>query len=219
MDSERLKLLAEIVKGLAWPLVAAIGCGVVFREDIKALMKRLRKGGPAEFDPPSQTQASGVAGDAVAMISHATSRALSTLPATPTTLHWENELRMTEFVKNAATPVEREQVLLRIAARVMTISMFESTEASIFASQLGILDHLNRNREGDALNAIKHRFYDRAVDEYPDAFARYSFSDYLAFLRRNFLVTFDSVTARITDQGIEYLAWRIEQGKPPRTMY
>jgi len=120
-------------------------------------------------------------------------------------------------MKHATTAAEREHVLVRIAARAILVSIFESTEGGIWASQLALLDALNRQRAGMPLPQAKEHFYDRAADRFPDVFAKYSFGEYLGFLSRFGLLIVDNVVTRVSDQGIEYLAWRIEQAKAPKT--
>jgi len=55
-----LNAVAGILGAVAWPIVAGVGI-VRHRSDISALLKRLRKGGPAEFDPlPTQNAAGSI---------------------------------------------------------------------------------------------------------------------------------------------------------------
>jgi hypothetical protein len=219
MSADLLKALAEAIRAIAWPTVATF-VSIYFRADISALLKRLRKGGPAEFDPPSQLftiDAATATNTTAISISRTTSDALSSIPASPAIRATEKLITDSEQLKNVTDSAERESILVRIAARVMLVATFEAAEANIWSSQMGLLDHLNRYRAGVPLAELKSLFYDKAVEQYPDLYSNYSFQGYLGYLQRYALIRVENVLARITDSGMEYLLWRIEQAKAPRT--
>jgi hypothetical protein len=190
--------------------------GVFFRKDISALAKRLRKGGPAEFDPSPQPQGTLDAAAASRALTMTGTKALANMPSSPTTAIWEKLLLNSEPLKATTNAVEREQILVRVAARSIVIGLFEVAEANIYASQVALLEYLNLNRNGAPYADLKARFYDNAVQQAPSIYERYSFDQYLGFLQRQSFVSVDNGLIRISPQGIEYLAWRAEQGKPQR---
>jgi hypothetical protein len=210
-----ISAIADLVRSMAWPAAAVFGV-VFFRDDIRALAIRLRKGGPAEFDPPSQALAAGAESSKNALTLPTVSAALANIPTSPATATWENSIKELDVFKAASSPAEREAVLARIAARAVVTMLFEIVESNIYASQIALVTYLNANRSGVLLTHLKVTFYDKAVQQHPSLYANYPFEPYLDFLQRHGLVTVDAVSAKINPQGIEYLAWRIEQGKPPR---
>jgi len=216
MVSDLLKAIAELIRAFAWPAVAVFA-SIYYRAELSSLTKRLRKGGPAEFDPPQQVSLAVTdASSAMRTVSKTASDALSNLPASPTTVHWEQFILNSEPLKNITAPAERELILTRITAHIVMLALFETTEANIWASQIELLHYLNSNRLGVVLSEIKTLFYDKAAQKYPEVFAKYAFDNYLGFLTSNMVIESDGRAAKITTQGIEYLSWRIEQAKPPR---
>jgi hypothetical protein len=207
-----IQAVADLAKGLAWPLVALF-VSVFYRIEIRDLVRRIRKGGGAEFDPPPQTAASlsGVDGALPAA-----SVATASLPATPTVVALEQLIRELPAVKTAPGPAEREAVLLRLVARAALVARFEQIDGAIWKSQLDLLSYLNSKREGESLSQLKQLFYDKAAAQHSEVFANYPFERYLGFLRGHGLIEIPGDTARITQDAIEYLAWRLEQGRPPK---
>lgn len=101
-------------------------------------------------------------------------------------------------------------------ARAILINQFEQADASIWASQLGLLAYLNSKRQGENLPRLKELFFDRAAAQTPEWYQNYSFDAWLGFLQRNNLVALNAGVASITDEGIEYLAWRVQQARAPK---
>ena len=216
-----VQAVADILRAIAWPAVAVVA-GVYFRREIRDLARRLRKGGGAEFDPLPQAT-SGPAnpllppgGSAASAISRAANTTLEAFPRTPATVNWEAWLVQSDALREVAAPDEREKVLLRMLARAMLVNQFEQTEGSIWASQLDLLAYLNSRRSGESKEQAKALFYDRAAAQFPSWYERYDFDGWLTFLRRYSLVIVNDDAVAITPEGIEYLAWRVQQGRPPK---
>ena len=105
---------------------------------------------------------------------------------------------------------------MRLLARAVLISRFEQVEGNIWKSQVDMLMHLDAIATGDAPGRLKEQFYDKAAARFPDVFAAYSFEGYLGFLRNFTLVVIQANSIEISQEGREYLAWRLEQSRPPK---
>jgi hypothetical protein len=204
--------VAELAQALAWPLFALF-VSVFYRKDLRDLSKRLRKGAGAEFDPLPQSAA---APSSILPAAPPTTAGASQLPATPTVLTYEKLILDLPPLRASTDPSEREAILVRLLARAALIARFEQIDGSIWKSQLDLLTYLNSKRPGESLSQLKIAFYDKAVEQHPDVYGNYLFEQWLGFLRGYLLVEVPGDVARITQDGIEYLTWRLEQARPPK---
>jgi hypothetical protein len=56
-------------------------------------------------------------------------------------------------------------------------------------------------------------FYDAAALQYPELYQRYSFDNWLAYLRSYSLIEVDADNIKLTRAGLEFLKWRLEDGR------
>jgi hypothetical protein len=125
-------------------------------------------------------------------------------------------VRTVPALVNETDPARREAVLVTLTARVALIAQFERTEASIYASQLELLNYLNARPTGESVDRLRELFYAPAVARFPDTYRGYPLDGYLGFLQGSGLVTITDLRVSISPAGRDYLVWRIEQQKPPR---
>lgn len=206
--------IANLLKAVAWPGVV-IFLALRYRDHIGRLVDRLRKGGPAEFDPLPPTQSKPAGGLPAA--TPAGPGALEPL-RTPTVKQWEERIRALPVLAEEPNVDKRESALLALAAHAFLTSLFERTEAVIYASQLELLTYLNAKPAGEATTRLHGLFYNPAVARFPDVYRSYPFENYMSFLQQSMLISFSNLDAIITLQGTEYLLWRLEQHKPPRVV-
>ncbi len=209
---ELLGGIVQLLNAIAWPLVA-LAAGLVFKKEIRALLGRVRKGAGVEFDPVPQFES--VAGPLLPAAAASLTSTLP-LPKTPATGMWEQTVRKYPPLAQLTDPNQREDALVLIAARALLVLQFERVDASIWASQLALLNHLNSKPIGEALTALRQYFYEPAAKAFPEWYTNYPFEGYIGFLLRNGLIEQVGDSARITQQGVEYLTWRLEQHKPPK---
>jgi hypothetical protein len=207
--SEVISSIAQILGAIAWPATAVAG-GVVFRSELRALLGRVRKGPGLEFDPIPQINVTAANALPVA----APADAALQLPRTPATIVWEQTIRDYPPLRQIADPAQREAALILFAARALLMVQFEQVDNAIWASQLALLNHLNAKPNGESLSMLRQYYYEPATKVFPDWFANYPFEGYMGFLLRNILVEQVGDSVRITDRGMEYLRWRIEQHRP-----
>lgn len=203
-DPILLSSSAQLLNAIAWPLVALSG-GLFFKSDIKALLGRIRKGAGVEFDPVSQSSASSSSTEVTI---------LSNLPRTPATKVIINQILEAPGMKSITDTREREETLVLVAARAVLIFQFIQVEALIWGSQLSLLSYLNSKPVGETLENLRGHFYEPASKSFPEWFTNNPFEGYIGFLLQNGMIELVGNSARITQQGLEYLAWRIEQRKP-----
>lgn len=209
--AEATRAIADFLKAIAWPAVAVFVV-LRFKEQVGRLIDRFRKGAGAEFDPLPGPQRRP---------EPLTADVARTVPAlerlrTQTVIQWEGHVLRLPFLVAEADPERRQEILLAIAARAALVSMFERTEANIWASQLELLNYLNASPDGEQAERLRELFYEPAAVRFPDAYRNYSFEGYLGFLQQSALVSVVDLRVTISPQGREYLLWRIEQQKPPR---
>ena len=205
-----LNALARILDAIAWPSVAAIALGL-FRSEFASLLTRIRKGAGAEFDPPQQPTGSApnFLRTTDLPITGETTAALP-FPRTPATQEFENLILAYPPIASATDLRDRVNILTTLSARAILVGIFRQVEATIWASQVSILEHLNGTLHGATYEDIQRDYYQPAKETYPERFANYSYDSYLAFLANSGFVTTSERRVTITDRGTEYLAWRIE---------
>ena len=206
--NEIMMAVAAVLEAVAWPVVALV-VGLMFKDELKALLGRIRKGAGIEFDPPAQAAGQGTitqeAAQATALIGSMRTGFVAEL---------EGVLGTTPPLTQLPSGPEREQALLTMAARAVVFWLFEQVDGTMWASQLQILAHLNA-RPQESVDSIKESFFEPAVRSNPEWFAGYNFESYLGFLSSHSLITITAENqVSITLKGQDYLSWRIQQRKP-----
>jgi hypothetical protein len=207
MDLELLTAITDLARALAWPIVALLGLWW-FKPEVRGLLGRFRRAAGLEFYPPTTqsgsvtvTTATGLSPDLV--LSPSAAAVVAELRAIP------------DFQK--ASDARRIELLLHATAWLQVIVNFEQIESVIWGSQIALLEHLNALGGGDSFANLKTRFYDPAAARHAPMFAGYLFDAYLGFLRGNELIETDGGVARITQRGRDYLAWRVQARKAPKS--
>src|SRR5712664_4061482 len=141
--------IASVLHAVVWPGVVLF-LAVRYRDQVGRLIDRLRKGGPAEFDPvlpPQPTVASSLP---------ATQAVLGAVEQmrTPAVREIEAKIRALDVVTGVADPAHREAVLVTIAAKAVELGLFERTEANIYASQVELLSYLNARAHAESSEQI-----------------------------------------------------------------
>jgi hypothetical protein len=173
----------------AWPLavvVIALCVLVGFRTSLSGILKgiKLRKVPGVEFEttPQQQTEKTQIQLE-LNTVSGAKEKSETNDPVLGPRIR---ALRQ-ELNGRSRDPVDRENILLQAVAIWQLNHENARIARWIFGSQLDILLHLNSQPFGDTLANIR-TFYDRAVQNNPDAYKSYSFESYLGFLERDSLV-------------------------------
>jgi hypothetical protein len=202
----------DLLKGIAWPL-AVIIIAVVFKNDIRAILPRMRKAGPAgiELDPAEQQRAASTA--------VATSTPPGELRALPGYIRSEPIAAIERSLHAALQQVpegDRIDVLVRELAQARLERVFERIYNLIFGSQILGLRRLNE-RPSVTIDEAR-AFFEEFRQANPDAYGSIGFEEWLGFLLNQGLVTRDGSSIAITDLGRDFLFYlaanRLPEGKP-----
>ena len=216
--AEVLSAVASVLQATAWPAVAVFVV-VRYHDHVGRLLDRLRKAGPGEFDPLPNTQVESTSKPPVPALpapADATPSALVSI-RTLAVEQWEENLKAMPVLSSETIPAKRESALLTVAAKAVLISTFERAEASIYGSQLELLAYLNTRGEPESAERIRETFYEPASTRFPELYRGYSFDGYLGFLSFAQLISIQNLAVSISQIGREYLLWRVEQRRLPRT--
>lgn len=209
---DALRLLVELLKAVAWPLVV-VYFARKFQPQVGRMLDRLRKGAGVELDPPPVQQIVAETSP-ISELSGSTAAILADNPALSTMV---NTVRSNERYRTLASGKDREELIIYDFARVLINYAFDTIEHSIWASQLAILEHLHSRPLGETLQELERLYYAPAAARFPEWFANYPFQRYLQFfLRPLILLRIEGDRAMLEADGVAYLRWRLEQRKPAK---
>ena len=196
-------LLQTVVWGTVVVLLGRFLIGK-FEAGLNRTLDRLRRAGPAEFEPITPKPQSE------------SSERL--LPPPPSLAPVPSESLLGVFEKSARdlitnTPSnDRESALIRIAASAQLAWVFETLNSTILGSQIGLLLHINTRPM--PLTEVK-ALYLQAVERYPDYYRSYSFDSWL-----NWFIEVAKFGIRTEDQiliseaGREFAKYIVSRGVP-----
>lgn len=198
-----------MLDALVWPaavVVLGFGFMLVFRSPIAALLsrtKRVSKSGLETFEGP-QLPATTEKSDALAEF----------LGSYDNQLLKEQEAAITADLKQRGLSDSQnaQRALIRGLAGTQILLAFEKLQAGIWASQISLLTRLH-SKSGPAKVHEVRVFYDAAALQYPEIYQHYSFENWLAYLRSYSLIEVDADNIKLTRAGLEFLKWRLEEGK------
>lgn len=126
------------------------------------------------------------------------------------TLLRETEINVRKLSDQYQPGSDRERFFIRLVASGVVIFIFELIWVSIFRSQIRGLEQLN----GGPLRIDDLRpHYQQATTEYPQVYGKYSFEQWLAFLRTQILIKDHPRGLEITVRGREFLKYLIQTGR------
>lgn len=184
-----------------------------FRHSISNVISRLRlsKLGMAEFVQESEQQKTEVETKQLETARPDRLRLVSrSAPVDPLIAQQVDVLRI-ELDQRATAPSEREELLLQSVALWQYNHKHARTARFIFGSQVELLQELNAKPQGESVDHLK-KYYDEAVQAFPDSYKNYSYGQYINFLEAQGLVLriIDRVT--LTPEGKAFLAYRVWTG-------
>ena len=159
MNADLVQAITNLVRALAWPLVAVAGM-LRFTPELRGLLGRFRRAAGVEFDPPTTAQANPTTATTLATIP------TDLPPLLPSAAGLIPQLRASPLFQ-AATDAQRIERLLNTVAFLAFAADAERVEGQIWASQVALLEYLNAADAGDTLANLKIRFYDPAAARFP----------------------------------------------------
>ena len=212
MTLEHWKLGADVVKTAIWP-VAIFGLALYFRNDIRALVPRLRKAGLAgvEFDDTRHRQADSGAKElsnveALGQLEKPESKSpeLMEIPGRPRTeviglVEKSIHHHLENFDEKRKIPL-----LARELAQTRLEAAFERVYYTIFGSQLACLHHLIK--EGGKVSvATAQDFFKSVKTKFPEFYEKSTFEQWFSFIEGNGLAVVKDGVVEITAIGQEFL--------------
>lgn len=200
--------MPEILKVIAWPLVALVIALVSFfslKPEIVALLRRLKsitKSGLETHDPQLAPQPGPISTEADRFFKNFEN---------PILLEREEGIRK-DLDRNKLTGGEREKALVRVLAVHQVGIHFERVYNVIWASQLALLIHLSGRPLGESVEALRF-FYDSAAERFPQMFSNYSFDQYVGFLEQSILIERRENTWVLLPLGREFLKYLVDTAK------
>ena len=175
-----------------------------FESAINRAFDRLKKAGPAEFEPlprPSQLEAT------VEITEAGSSTAVASAAPDSLQARFETGVRA-EMEK--ANPPDQVADLVRMVASIRIAWVFEAINNVVLGSQIQLLQSLN---SGPVPIAKAREFYDLAASAFPVYYQTYPFEGWLNWLVATaHLADQLADTLMITEEGREFLRYLIARG-------
>jgi hypothetical protein len=124
----------------------------------------------------------------------------------------ERELRSNLLRRSDVAPDKRLDFVLRLLAQAQIEATFERIYRLIFGSQISGLRELNARRQVTLAEA--KQFYDGVAKQYPQVYPKYSFEEWLGFLRSQGLVSANDGKVIMTDMADDFLLYLITRHLP-----
>lgn len=197
--------LVPIAQTGIWALlVKALGSEVLSRFDqaINRTLDRLKKAGPAEFEPVTTNQLDVKVDPPVVATQALPPFPVGSLPAV-----YEKNIRE---ALHKLPQAEQETAVIRVLAATQIAWRFEAFNFLIWGSQIALLQALNVS----SLSVEQAKpFYVHAATVFPDLYKTYSFESWLDWLISHpMFVSREGDVLSITDEGREFLKFLITRG-------
>lgn len=194
------KVVADVVKGLAWPIVALV-VTFIFKKDLRTLFDRLRKASLSAVEFEHRIQTSGGANEPAAI-----TQQFSNVPAVDALAReLDQNLKLVEDSK-------QKPLLLMMLAEARYLAIFERIYATIFGSQISGLRALIES--GGTVNVQEaQNFFDGIREKYPEVHGTRTLNDWLQYLAINKLIDLHGDEVRITEIGKMFVNYLITTGR------
>jgi hypothetical protein len=197
-------LVTPVLQTGVWAFVVFLIARLVlkkFEGGLNRTLDRLKKAGPAEFEPPQPAAQS----ESAVELNVGDARAL---PAPPGVLgRFVTSVR--DHVENVP-PHEKEALLVQFAATSQLAWVFEALNFQVLGSQLALLQALNPGPL--PIDAVRG-FYLAGVESSPEYYSSYSFDQWLHWLieTAHFVVRSEDRVS-LSEEGREFLKYMIGRG-------
>ena len=195
--------VAAVLKALAWP-VSIFAIALFYKADLRALIPRVRKAGPAgvELDPPLQqivvmTDLSGTIG--------------KSLPGITRTVAVEDLERLLRQEISTIPDRDRVDMLLLELSQARLTAHFERAYRAIFGTQILGLRRLNERRIPVGLDDLKAFFVENTAP-FPATYENYGFEGWLGFMLNEKLIRYTGEQIEISPVGKDFLIYMTDKG-------
>lgn len=211
----------EFIKIIIWPMVAII-IVLILRKTIINLLNRINKIGFAGLAAEAVQQKDSIEriqpekGIKNEIKNEVLEKGLGIF-SNHTLERVSNTVQEESKVNTFKSTEDKIDILHKYSQTLYLILTFERLYNSIYGSQLDILERTNTNTEN---RETLKRFYDSAVNKYPEFYSNYTYDEYLDFLISQDLIIFNEEgNCSITWLGRDFLKFLIESGKSLNKFY
>jgi hypothetical protein len=211
----------EFIKIIIWPIVAII-IVLILRKTIINLLNRINKIGFAGLAAEAVQQKDSIEriqpekGIKNEIKNEVLEKGLGIF-SNHTLERVSNKVQEESKVNTFKSTEDKIDILHKYSQALYLILTFERLYNSIYGSQLDILERTNTNTEN---RETLKRFYDSAVNKYPEFYSNYTYDEYLDFLISQDLIIFNEEgNCSITWLGRDFLKFLIESGKSLNKFY
>ena len=206
-NTQNLNGIIEILDTLKWPILALI-IFLFLLKPIKNLINRLTKVGHGGTMLEANQEVATI-NQEIRKVSNV-ERALG-LFREETIETFNNAVELESDIDKSQSQEQKNEQLKNYAITLYIIKHFDQLYYAIYGSQLHILQHLN-TFQSETKTSLK-RFYDFAVEQYPQFYENYSYDDYINFLYSSSLITEKDGNVGITILGVDFLKYLTEVGR------
>jgi len=199
--------IISIIDTLKWPILLLI-IFLFLIKPIKNLINRMTKVGHGGTTLEANQQVATI-NQEIREVTNV-ERALG-LFRTETIEGFKEAVEKEADIEKLTTQEQKIEQLTKYSITLYIIKHFEQLYFSIYGSQLHILQHLNTFPD-ETKDSLK-RFYDYAVEKYPNFYENYSYDEYINFLFNLSLITEKNGTVGITIMGVDFLKYLTEVGR------
>ena len=178
-----------------------------FKDDIKSLMSRVKKVGPASFAPKNQAKQEFKKADNNVVTSHPV--------VTPNSIVLNERMNgiKDELKRRDGSDEEKTELLIAHLADAQILLHFEKIYGVIFGGQIRFLKELNTVRVPGKPKSYFEKYYKALSSTDVEFFATTNFSEYMNFLLVTNLTNDVGDNYVITPTGVEFLSWLVTEGK------
>ena len=178
-----------------------------FKGDIKSLMSRVKKVGPASFVPKNQAKQEFKEADNNVVTSN--------LVVTPNSVVLNERMNgiKNELEIRDGSNEEQTELLIAHLAGAQILLHFEKIYGAIFGGQIRFLKELNTVRVTGKPKSYFEKYYAALSSTDADFFATTNFSEYMGFLLVTNLIKEAGDNYVINPIGVEFLNWLVTEGK------
>jgi len=199
----------DILKIIVWPVVAIV-IVLLLKKSITDLLGRVTKIGYGKLGAETQHKQSTT--DKPPLVNETIQKVLGIF-SQETIERAEKVVNNESKVEGISDDSDKVKTLHKYAQALYLIFTFERIYNIIFGSQLYILDCVNTESR-ETKTSLK-RFYDSAVQNFPNFYSNYAYQEYFQFLITfELIIINDDETCHITWLGRDFLKYLVENGKP-----
>lgn len=207
-NTELISNLIKLIDVLKWPILILI-IVLILKKQILELISKIKKIGQGGIAVEIEQQTIAIILEKKPVSN--VDKALG-LFREETITFFRNAVLQETDIQAYKSDGEKAQHLLNYSIALYINKHFDMLYNLIYGSQLQILQLLNSNYSNENMQTLK-RFYDIAVETYPNFYTNYPFDEYINFLISANLIVEEKTEVKITSLGIDFLKYLTETSR------